>query len=177
MKTLKTLGLRYFLLSTLVVALCVQMGLVVWTLVRFTQIEHWSPGIRFFGNEMIQTKGLTKSAVNNLQEGTWFHLVRIREDGGITVTQVDADSPADKAGLRPGDTVISIDGTDIRTRPEAYFQARLRSNPGDRFNLAWLRDGSMHAGILTLEASEQVRYAVEVNQEELVLGVGAMTWF
>ncbi len=126
---------------------------------------------------MIQTKGLTKSAVSNLQEGTWFHLVRIREDGGITVTQVDADSPADKAGLRPGDLVISIDGTDLGTRPEAYFQARLRSKPGERFNLAWLRDGSMHAGILTLEATEQVRYAVEVNQEELVLGVGAMTWF
>ncbi|MCY3771170.1 MAG: histidine kinase [Gemmatimonadetes bacterium] len=177
MKTLKTLGLRYFLLSTLVVALCVQMGLVVWTLVRFTQIEHWSPGIQFFGNEMIQTKGLTKSAVNNLQEGTWFHLVRIREDGGITVTQVEADSPADKAGLRSGDMVISIDGTDLRTRPEAYFQARLRSRPGDRFDLAWLRDGRMHAGILTLEATEQVRYAVEVNQEELVLGAGAMTWF
>ena len=153
------------------------MGLVVWTLVRFTQIEHWSPGIQFFGNEMIQTKGLTKSAVNNLQEGTWFHLVRIREDGGINVTQVEADSPADKAGLRPGDMVISIDGTDLRTRPEAYFQARLRSRPGDRFDLAWLRDGRMHTGIVTLEATEQVRYAVEVNQEELVLGVGAMTWF
>ena len=165
------------MLSTLVVALCVQMGLVVWTLVRFTQIEHWSPGIQFFGNEMIQTEGLTKSAVNNLQEGTWFHLVRIREDGGINVTQVEADSPADKAGLRPGDMVISIDGTDLRTRPEAYFQARLRSRPGDRFDLAWLRDGRMHTGIVTLEATEQVRYAVEVNQEELVLGVGAMTWF
>ena len=153
------------------------MGLVVWTLVRFTQIEHWSPGIQFFGNEMIQTKGLTKSAVNNLQEGTWFHLVRIREDGGINVTQVEADSPADKAGLRPGDMVISIDGTDLGTRPETYFQARLRSRPGDRFDLAWLRDGRMHTGIVTLEATEQVRYAVEVNQEELVLGVGAMTWF
>ena len=165
------------MLSTLVVALCVQMGLVVWTLVRFTQIEHWSPGIQFFGNEMIQTRGLTKSAVNNLQEGTWFHLVRIREDSGINVTQVEADSPADKAGLRPGDMVISIDGTDLRTRPEAYFQARLRSRPGDRFDLAWLRDGRMHTGIVTLEVTEQVRYAVEVNQEELVLGVGAMTWF
>lgn len=165
------------MLSTLVVALCVQMGLVVWTLVRFTQIEHWSPGIQFFGNEMIQTRGLTKSAVNNLQEGTWFHLVRIREDGGINVTQVEANSPADKAGLRPGDMVISIDGTDLRTRPEAYFQARLRSRPGDRFDLAWLRDGRMHTGIVTLEATEQVRYTVEVNHEELVLGVGAMTWF
>ena len=168
---------RYLALSALVMLTCVHIGLVVWTLVRFTQVEHWSPGIRFFGNEMIETRGLTKSAVSNLQEGTWFHLVRIREDGGITVTQVDADSPADRAGLRPGDTVISIDGTDLGTRPEAYFQARLRSNPGDRFNLSWLRDGLLHSGILTLEATEQVRYAVEVNQEELVLGAGAMTWF
>ena len=174
---MNTLIYRYLALSTLVMFTCVHIGLVVWTLVRFAQIEHWSPGIRFFGNEMIETKGLTKSAVSNLQEGTWFHLVRIREDGGIIVTQVDADSPADKAGLRPGDLVVSIDGTDLRTRPEAYFQARLRSNPGDRFNLAWLRDGSLHAGILTLEATEQVRYIVEVNQEELVLGAGAMTWF
>ena len=75
---MNTLIYRYLALSTLVIALCVQMGLVVWTLVRFTQIEHWSPGIQFFGNEMTQTKGLMNSAVNNLQEGTWFHLVRIR---------------------------------------------------------------------------------------------------
>ena len=126
---------------------------------------------------MIQTMGLTKSAVSNLQEGTWFHLVRIRKDGGIVVTQVDAGSPADQAGLQSGDMVVSIDGTDFRTHPEAYFQARLQSKPGDRFNLTWLRDGRMHSGILTLEATEQVRYVVEVNQEELVLGVGAMTWF
>ena len=168
---------RYLALSALVMFTCMHIGLITWTLVRFAQIEHWSPGIRFFGNEMIETRGLTKSAVNNLQEGTWFHLVRIRKDGGITVTQVDAGSPADRAGLRPGDLVVSIDGTDLGTRPEAYFQARLRSRPGDRFNLAWLRDGRMHSGILTLEATEQVRYAVEVSQEELVLGPGAMTWF
>lgn len=174
---MNTLLYRYLALSALVMFTCMHIGLITWTLVRFTQIEHWSPGIQFFGNEMIQTKGLTKSAVNNLQEGTWFHLVRIREDGGINVTQVDVDSPADKAGLRPGDMVISINGTDLRTRPEAYFQTRLRSRPGDRFDLAWLRDGRMHAGFLTLEETEQVRYAVEVNQEELALGAGAMTWF
>lgn len=174
---MNTLLYRYLALSALVMFTCMHIGLITWTLVRFTQIEHWSPGIQFFGNEMIQTKGLTKSAVNNLQEGTWFHLVRIREDGGINVTQVDVDSPADKAGLRPGDMVISINGTDLRTRPEAYFQTRLRSRPGDRFDLAWLRDGQMHAGFLTLEETEQVRYAVEVNQEELALGAGAMTWF
>ena len=121
--------------------LCIQLGLVVWTLVRFTQIEHWSPGIRFFGSEMIQTTGLTKSAVNNLQEGTWFHLVRIRQDEGIMAVQIENGSPSDLAGLQSGDLITSVNGIDLKSnRPEAYFQARLQSQPGDHLELTWLRD-------------------------------------
>lgn len=157
--------------------LCMQLGLVVWTLVRFTQIEHWSPGIRFFGSEMIQTTGLTKSAVSNLQEGTWFHLVRIRQDEGIISVQIENGSPADLAGLQPGDRIISVNGIDLRSRPEAYFQARLESQPGDRLELVWLRGDRIHTGILTLKEIEEVPYALQVNQQEIVMGVGTMTWF
>ena len=157
--------------------LCMQLGLVVWTLVRFTQIEHWSPGIRFFGSEMIQTTGLTKSAVSNLQEGTWFHLVRIRQDEGIISVQIENGSPADLAGLQPGDRIISVNGIDLRSRPEAYFQARLQSQPGDRLELVWLRGDRIHTGILTLKEIEEVPYALQVNQQEIVMGVGTMTWF
>ena len=157
--------------------LCMQLGLVVWTLVRVTQIEHWSPGIRFFGSEMIQTTGLTKSAVNNLQEGTWFHLVRIRQDEGIIAVQIENGSPADLAGLQAGDRIISVNGIDLRSRPEAYFQARLQSQPGDRLELVWLRDNRTHTGILTLEEIENVPYALQVDQQEILMGVAAMTWF
>lgn len=154
-----------------------QLGLVVWTLVRFTQIEHWSPGILFFGNDMIQTTGLTKSAVSNLQEGTWFHLVRIREDEGIIAVQIENGSPADLAGLQPGDRIISVNGIDLRLKPEAYFQARLQSQSGDRLELVWLRGDRIHTGILTLKEIEEVPYALQVNQQEIVMGVGTMTWF
>lgn len=157
--------------------LCMQLGLVVWTLVRFTQIEHWSPGIRFFGNEMVQTKGLTKSAVSNLQEGTWFHLVRIRQDEGIIAVQIKNGSPADQAGLQPGDRIISVNGIDLRSRPEAYSQARLQSQPGDRLELVWLRGDRVHTGVLTLEETREAPYALQVDRQEIVMGVAAMTWF
>ena len=177
LNSLRTLILRYLVLSTLVILSCLHIGLVVWTLLRFSQIEQSSPGIQFFGNELIQTKGLTKSAVNNLQEGTWFHLVRVRKDGGITITKLDAGSPADQAGLQIGDVVVSINGVDLKAHPEAYFQERLRSRPGDPINLVWHRDGQMHSSSLTLTRVESAQYAIEVNQQELVMGVGAITWF
>lgn len=174
---MKTLINRYIVLSTLVVLLCVHLGLFAWTLVRFTQIEHWSPGIQFFGDDMFQPTGITRSAVINLQEGTWPHLVRVRQAGGLAVSQIAADSPAEKAGLQSGDLIVSINGIDLKLNPEAYFQARMRSDPGDRFELTWIRDEGVYSGTLLLEATDHVRYAVEVNQQELVLRVGAMAWF
>ena len=178
MQTLNKIGLRYFLLSTLVVALCVQMGLVVWTLVRFTQIEHWRPGILFFEPESTQPSGLTRSAASHLQEGSWPHLLQVRRDGGIKVRQVIVGSPADRSGLRSGDVIVSVDGISLRTEPAAYFQIRLGSEPGDLLTLEWLRDGRMHTDDLTLDVtSEQVIYTTAVDQHELALGVGSMVWF
>ncbi len=174
---MNTLVGKYIVLSVLVVLLCVHLGLITWTLVRFSQIEHWAPGLRFFGNDMVQRNGLTESAVDNLQEGIWHHLVRVRRDGGLAVRQIAVDSPAENAGLRSGDLIVSVNGADLKSNPEAYFQMRLRSNPGDSVNLAWLREGRMHTGMLALERTDRVRYSVEVNQQELVLDVGAMVWF
>ena len=174
---MRTFNYRYLVMCALATLLCMQLGLVVWTLVRFTQIEHWSPGIQFFGNDMIQTTGLTKSAVSNLQEGTWFHLVQIRQDEGIIAVQIENGSPADLAGLVSGDRIISVNGIDLRSRPEAYFQARLQSQPGDRLELVWLRGDRIHTGVLTLAETREVPYALQVDQQKIVMGVGAMTWF
>ncbi len=178
MQTTKTIGLRYLLLSTLVVALCVHMGLAVWTLVRFTQIEHWRPGILFFEPEVALPSGETRSAASHLQEGTWLHLLQVRIDDGIKTRQVIDGSPADRSGLRSGDVIECVNGVSLRTEPSAYFQMRLNSEPGDELKLAWLRDGQMHTGNLELEEiPEPVLYTTAVNQHELVLGVGSMVWF
>lgn len=174
---LNTFVRRYAVLSFMIVLVCAHLSLTAWTLIRFIQIEHWSPGISFFGNEMMQTPGLTRSAANNLQEGTWYHLLKVRSAGGIMVTQIEPDSPADQAGLQPGDVIFSINGTDLGLDPGTYFRVRMRSRPGDEFDLAWRRNSAIHRGTLTLKASDQVRYTLSVNGEKIEMGVEAMTWF
>lgn len=174
---MRTLIWRFLLLSVLIVVLCVHLGLIVWTLIRFTQIEHWSPGIRFDGNKTTQTTGLANSSISNLWEGSWPHLVQVRKEGGVIVGQVNADSPADHAGLYPGDKITTINGIEINSNPNAYFQTRLRSRPGDRINLIWIRDGQTHSGSLELNEHDRTRYGVEVNGQVLEMGVEAMVWF
>ena len=83
---------------------------------------------------------------------------------------------------RPGrNTVGRPDHIGKWNRPEiktrSYFQARLQSEPGDRIEIVWLREDRIHKGILTLEEIEEVPYTLQVDQQEIVMGVAAMTWF
>ena len=174
---MNSLVARYLTLSTLIILVCVSTGLAVWTLFRFTQIEYWSPGLRFYGNDMMKSQRVAISAASNLQEGTWFHLLRVREDGGVKVDQVDAGSPADKVGLRSGDVITSVNGLDLRSHPEAWFQMRLRSSPGDLLEVTWFRSGEAHSGVMALGSNDGVNYILEVSGQELVMSVEAMTWF
>lgn len=61
---------------------------------------------------------------------------------GALVTSVDADGPAEMAGLRAGDVVLSLDGRDIGRSPE--LSAGLASlRPGARTRLQVWRDGQL----------------------------------
>ncbi len=65
---------------------------------------------------------------------------------GVFVTDVDPGSPADEAGLRPYDVIVSFGGTPIANSDE--LRARLFDfRPGDRVQVGVLRDGKR----LTLE--------------------------
>ena len=157
--------------------LCGQIGMVTWTLIRFTAIEHWSPGIRFYGNELTPAEGLTNRAVSSHKEGTWFHVTQVHKDGGIRVSQLDVGSPAEQAGLVSGDLITSINGIDLNLRPVAWFQTRFQSNPGDIIDLVWLHDDEENSGRLVLEAADDLSYAFEVNQQQITMSIGATTWF
>ena len=72
---------------------------------------------------------------------------------GALVNDVTQDSPADKAGLKPGDVIIGFNGDDIMNTNDIRNAVGL-VQPGTRTDLTYLRDGSRRTTRITVEAFE-----------------------
>lgn len=59
---------------------------------------------------------------------------------GVLVTEVQEGSPADKAGLKPGDVIVAINGQDTRDSGQLRSQISVHSI-GDTVKLKLVRDG------------------------------------
>ena len=75
--------------------------------------------------------------------------------GGALVRSVDPGSPADRAGLRPGDVIVSVGGKQI-TDPDALVRAIDARKPGQTTALVYVRGGARRP--------TQVRLAVQPEQ-------------
>ena len=64
----------------------------------------------------------------------------INPNVGILLSRIVEDSPAERAGLRAGDIILTINGEQIRSRQQALLIVA-RLNPEDRVEMEGLRDG------------------------------------
>lgn len=63
-----------------------------------------------------------------------------RSGGGLDVDKVGRESPAEKAGVKAGDILLKLDGTELRSKEQ--FQELLKEKaPDDRVALELLRNG------------------------------------
>lgn len=173
---MKSLIYRYMILSTLIMLLCVHIGMVAWSTIRLAKIDRWSSGIQLWGSETIPTGGTSRGAVSRLHQGTWLQLLFIQWAGGFIIERVTPGSPADQTGLRAGDKLLSIDSIDLESNPSSYFQAYSENRLGDRLHLTWNRDGRIHTGILTLEQNDLIRDTSGSNQQETMISNELMSW-
>ena len=60
---------------------------------------------------------------------------------GLTVDEVYVDSPAEAAGIHPGDLIVSINGQPSASSTSVIRQLA-KSSPGDLLRLELLRDGA-----------------------------------
>lgn len=81
-------------------------------------------------------------------------------DHGVLVSQVTAGTPAEKAGLKPGDILEKLDGQDIESADEIRNQIA-DMVPGSKMSLQVFRDGKSFVTDVTLEKR---------NLEKLVSG-------
>ncbi|MEN9803840.1 MAG: hypothetical protein RIS41_687 [Actinomycetota bacterium] len=79
-----------------------------------------------------------------------------RSDGGrgAVITEVGGGSPAERAGMEPGDIVVDVDGTPIDGQGALIAAIRDRS-PGDTIEIEVLRGGSRVTLTLTATLTER----------------------
>jgi serine protease Do len=105
----------------------------------------------------------------------------LEPDSGVLVRQVEEDSPAQKAGLEPGDIVLRVDDKAVGQPSE--LSRRVRDlEPGDEVKLDIRRDGEAKTIAVTLGEAEMRRGHrwPDIRVEELKLGkdhgfLGVMT--
>jgi type IV secretion system protein VirD4 len=66
----------------------------------------------------------------------------MKQEGGVLITKVLADSPASAAGLQPGDLLLEIDGKPVRNQEE-LLSLIAGTTPGNRIQLQLWREGQM----------------------------------
>ena len=104
------------------------------TLIRDGKVTHGYMGI-----------GITDVSPENAQ---FFH---VPDSSGAVVDQVEADSPAAKAGLKVGDVVRAIDGQKVTGAGDLQVEVG-QKQPGNTIKLEVLRDGRTVGVPVTLQA-------------------------
>ncbi len=83
---------------------------------------------------------------------------------GITISSVVAGSPADRAGLKVGDTIVSVDGKPIKNGDELVGDIAAR-RPGSKLALGYFRNGKKEEAAVTV-ADRAKLFASRLGDEE-----------
>jgi serine protease Do len=66
--------------------------------------------------------------------------LKIESDKGALVASVEPNSPAEKAGVQPGDVIVSVDGKEVKS-PHDLAVDVAAEKPGSNVSIALLREG------------------------------------
>jgi serine protease Do len=84
--------------------------------------------------------------------------------GGITISSVVPGSPAERAGLKVGDTIFSVDGKSIKNGDELVSDIAGRK-PGSKVTLGYFRNGKKDEAAVTV-ADRAKLFASRLGEEQ-----------
>lgn len=97
----------------------------------------------------LANKGYTKGVGISLAQN---------DDGGIYIVYVQADSPADKAGLKENDVVTEIDGQDLTGMSVSDAVKLVQDADDSQVTITYTREGEDQAQTVSMEKSD-----IEIN--------------
>jgi serine protease Do len=78
----------------------------------------------------------------------WLGLTSSDSGGRVQIVRVNADSPANLAGLQAGEVVLAVDGTEVKTLEGFYKKLWARSAPDTPISLTVLRGDEVKTVVL-----------------------------
>lgn len=109
-------------------------------------MDAMTPGERLPGNMFVPIDLLKPVLAEMVATGRqkagrrpWIGVNSVEDDGRLKVLRVTADGPADTAGLRPGDIILSVGGEKIRDLGDFYRKLWAAGEPGVEIALTVLQ--------------------------------------
>jgi len=100
----------------------------------------------------------------NAQENPAISRVYGAGYGGVTVSAVTAGSPAEQAGIKVGDTIVSVDGKPVKNGDELVSDIASRK-PGSKVSLGFVRNGKKQEATVTV-ADRAKLFAARLGDDE-----------
>ncbi|TXS55404.1 S41 family peptidase [Streptomyces sp. t39] len=100
---------------------------------------------------------------------------RRTRDGGVEVSRVQPGGPADRAGIRPGDRLRTVDGQEVVRRPVTEVVGLLRGDVGSRVTVGLERDGRQRTADLVRARLTTQSVTVRRLDDAVVIKVDAFT--
>ena len=136
-----TLILRYFILTLMTLSSLAMVGASFWTVHLFVHYADVFPGV----------------TGEKLNLGVYQDISQIRQKGGVLISRVEPNSTADKAGIKPGDLIVAIDGASLKEKPQIFYASFIRKPPGAQIQIDLIRAGQSKHLTLILEENRSTR--------------------
>ena len=96
--------------------------------------------------------GVNIASINNRIELYYQSGILVPNDieSGMVIVSIESNSAAEKAGLKKGDIIIKLAGTDTDTLADFRFEL-YKHNPGEEIEITYIRDGKEGTIKLTLD--------------------------
>lgn len=103
----------------------------------------------------LQARGTTRAS-----ERAWIGISCVEADGSVKVVRVSDDSPADVAGLKAGDQILRIDGTEVARLETLWKRLWSGGLPEREVTLEIQRDGEKQTlRVFSVDRAKTLRHA------------------
>lgn len=102
---------------------------------------------------------------------TMAKALRLDRPGGIIIGQIEKGGPADKAGLKEEDIIVSLNGNPVESW-DAFRNQIAAKKPGEKVKLEVIRDNKRHEYTVTLGNRESIAANTPGNSEKLNADLG-----